>query len=62
MSTTNALTGKTAIVTGGAAGIGAVLVEKDAKGLSFGRPELLMGFRGIPSSDIFLDVTAVDWP
>jgi alkylation response protein AidB-like acyl-CoA dehydrogenase len=39
----------------GAAGIGAVLVEKDRRGVSFGRPELLMGFRGIPSSDIFLD-------
>ena len=39
----------------GAAGIGAVLVEKDTPGLSFGRPEVLMGFRGIPSSDIFLD-------
>ena len=39
----------------GAAGIGAVLVEKGTPGLSFGRPELLMGFRGIPSSDIFLD-------
>jgi alkylation response protein AidB-like acyl-CoA dehydrogenase len=39
----------------GAAGIGAVLIEKERKGLSFGRPEVLMGFRGIPSSDIFLD-------
>jgi alkylation response protein AidB-like acyl-CoA dehydrogenase len=39
----------------GAAGIGAVLVEKERPGVSFGRPELLMGFRGIPSSDIFLD-------
>lgn len=39
----------------GAAGIGAVLVEKDRPGVSFGRPEVLMGFRGIPSSDIFLD-------
>ncbi len=39
----------------GAAGIGAVLVEKERPGISFGRPELLMGFRGIPSSDIFLD-------
>jgi len=39
----------------GAAGIGAVLVEKDRKGVSFGRPEKLMGFRGIPSADIFLD-------
>ena len=39
----------------GAAGIGAVLVEKDRPGLTFGRNEELMGFRGIPSSDIFLD-------
>jgi alkylation response protein AidB-like acyl-CoA dehydrogenase len=39
----------------GAGGIGAVLVEKGAKGLSFGRREKLMGFRGIPSADIFLD-------
>jgi alkylation response protein AidB-like acyl-CoA dehydrogenase len=43
----------------GAAGIGAVLVEKDTPGLSFGRPELLMGFRGIPSADIFLDQVSV---
>jgi alkylation response protein AidB-like acyl-CoA dehydrogenase len=39
----------------GAAGIGAVLIEKERKGVSFGRPEVLMGFRGIPSTDIFLD-------
>jgi len=39
----------------GAAGIGAVLVEKGREGLSFGKPEALMGFRGIPSSDLFLD-------
>jgi alkylation response protein AidB-like acyl-CoA dehydrogenase len=39
----------------GAAGIGAVLVEKGAAGLSFGKQEALMGFRGIPSADIFLD-------
>jgi butyryl-CoA dehydrogenase len=39
----------------GAKGIGAVLVEKERSGLSFGRPERLMGFRGIPSADIFLD-------
>jgi butyryl-CoA dehydrogenase len=43
----------------GAAGIGAVLVEKGAPGLTFGRPEVLMGFRGIPSSDIFLDEVSV---
>jgi butyryl-CoA dehydrogenase len=39
----------------GAKGIGAVFVEADAKGLSFGAPEHLMGFRGIPSADIFFD-------
>ncbi len=39
----------------GARGIGAVLVEKDANGLSFGARERLMGFRGVPSADIFLD-------
>lgn len=39
----------------GAKSIGAVLVEKDAPGLSFGPPEQLMGFRGIPSSDLNLD-------
>ena len=32
-----------------------MLVEKESKGISFGRPERLMGFRGIPSADIFLD-------
>lgn len=41
--------------TPGAKGIGAVLVEKERDGISFGRPEELMGFRGIPSADIFLD-------
>jgi alkylation response protein AidB-like acyl-CoA dehydrogenase len=39
----------------GAKGIGAVLVEKDAPGLSFGPNEELMGFRGVPSSDINFD-------
>ncbi len=43
----------------GAKGIGAVLVEKERKGVSFGRPEELMGFRGIPSADIFLDEVRV---
>jgi butyryl-CoA dehydrogenase len=43
----------------GAKGIGAVLVEKERKGVSFGRPERLMGFRGIPSADIFLDEVRV---
>lgn len=39
----------------GARGIGAVYVEKDTAGMSFGRPESLMGFRGVPSSDIYFD-------
>ncbi|MDA0305013.1 MAG: acyl-CoA dehydrogenase family protein [Proteobacteria bacterium] len=43
----------------GARGIGAVLVEKDAPGLSFGKRERLMGFRGVPSADIFFDAVLV---
>lgn len=43
----------------GAKSIGAVFVEKDTPGLSFGPNETLMGFRGIPSSDINLDDCAV---
>ncbi|MDE2050556.1 MAG: acyl-CoA dehydrogenase family protein [Gammaproteobacteria bacterium] len=43
----------------GAKGIGAVLVEKGAPGLSFGEPEHLMGFRGIPSSDLYFDACEV---
>ncbi len=39
----------------GAKGIGAVLVDKDAPGLSFGPNEHLMGFRGIPSADLNFD-------
>jgi butyryl-CoA dehydrogenase len=39
----------------GARGIGAVLVEKGAPGLTFGPNESLMGFRGIPSADLNLD-------
>lgn len=39
----------------GARGIGAVFVEMGAAGLSFGEQEQLMGFRGVPSADIFLD-------
>jgi alkylation response protein AidB-like acyl-CoA dehydrogenase len=42
-----------------ARGIGAVLVDRDAPGLSFGPPERLMGFRGIPSADILLQDVAV---
>lgn len=43
----------------GAKGIGAVLVPKDAEGVTFGAREELMGFRGIPSADIFLDEVRV---
>ena len=39
----------------GAKGIGAVYVEKDAPGLSFGKAETLMGFRGVPSSDLYFE-------
>ena len=43
----------------GAAGIGAVYVPKDAPGVSFGAPEELMGFRGVPSADIVFDSVRV---
>ncbi|MGI9438770.1 MAG: acyl-CoA dehydrogenase family protein [Parvibaculales bacterium] len=43
----------------GAKGIGAVFVHKDTPGLSFGAQEDLMGFRGVPSADIFLDNVTV---
>ena len=43
----------------GAKGIGAVFVDKDTPGLSFGAQEELMGFRGVPSADIFLDNVTV---
>lgn len=39
----------------GARGIGAVFVEKGAAGVSFGSQESLMGFRGVPSSDIYFE-------
>ena len=39
----------------GAKGIGALYVEKDRDGVSFGPRERLMGFRGIPSADIFFE-------
>jgi butyryl-CoA dehydrogenase len=45
--------------TPGAKGIGAVYVEKGAAGLSFGKRESLMGFRGVPSSDLYFDNCAV---
>ncbi|RQN09083.1 acyl-CoA dehydrogenase [Aeromicrobium camelliae] len=43
----------------GSKGIGAILVEKDTPGLSFGAGERLMGFRGIPSADIYFDNVSV---
>ncbi|WP_425409875.1 acyl-CoA dehydrogenase family protein [Hyphococcus sp.] len=39
----------------GAKHIGAVYIEKDTPGVSFGSQENLMGFRGVPSSDIYFD-------
>lgn len=39
----------------GARGIGAVYVERDTPGLSFGPQERLMGFRGVPSADMRFD-------
>ena len=39
----------------GARGIGAVFVDLATPGLSFGEQEKMMGFRGVPSADIFLD-------
>ena len=39
----------------GARGIGAVYVENGTPGMSFGKREALMGFRGIPSADIFFE-------
>jgi alkylation response protein AidB-like acyl-CoA dehydrogenase len=39
----------------GARGIGALVVDGDAPGLTFGPQEQLMGFRGIPSADMFFD-------
>jgi butyryl-CoA dehydrogenase len=38
-----------------AKGIGAVYVELEREGLTFGNSESLMGFRGIPSADIYFD-------
>jgi alkylation response protein AidB-like acyl-CoA dehydrogenase len=43
----------------GARGIGAVLVPKSSPGLSFGKPESHMGFRGIGSADMFFDEVRV---
>lgn len=43
----------------GAKGIGAVFVDRDTEGLSFGPQERLMGFRGVPSADMYFDGVAV---
>lgn len=43
----------------GAKGIGALVVEKGMPGLSFGVPERLMGFRGIPSADVIFEDVVV---
>jgi butyryl-CoA dehydrogenase len=45
--------------TEAAKGIGAVFVEMGTPGLGFGQQEKLMGFRGVPSADIFLDTVRV---
>lgn len=39
----------------GAKGIGALLVDKEMEGVSFGQREQLMGFRGIETRDILFD-------
>lgn len=39
----------------GAKAIGAVYIEKGTPGFTFGAPESLMGFRGVPSCDLFFD-------
>ena len=39
----------------GAKGIGALLVEKDSAGFSFGKREQHLGFRGIESADMYFD-------
>lgn len=42
-----------------AKGIGALLIERDMDGVSFGQREELMGFRGIPTADISFDEVRV---
>lgn len=39
----------------GAKAIGALVVDRDTPGLTFGPQERLLGFRGIPSADMFFD-------
>ncbi|MBQ02205.1 MAG: butyryl-CoA dehydrogenase, partial [Acidobacteria bacterium] len=43
----------------GAKGIGAVYVDMGTPGLTFGEPEQLMGFRGIPDSDLYFEEVSV---
>ena len=43
----------------GARSIGALVTDRDSDGLTFGPQERLMGFRGIPSADMFFDDVAV---
>lgn len=43
----------------GSRGIGAVIVEADRPGVSFGQREKLMGFRDIPSADVLFDNVVV---
>lgn len=43
----------------GAKGIGAVVVDKDTPGLSFGERDHHMGFRGVYSADMYLDEVTV---
>lgn len=43
----------------GAKGIGVVLVPADTEGVSYGAQEKLMGFRGIPSCDVYFDEVRV---
>jgi alkylation response protein AidB-like acyl-CoA dehydrogenase len=39
----------------GAKGIGAIIVPRDTPGFSAGAQEKLMGFRGVPSADLYFD-------
>lgn len=39
----------------GSSNIGAVIIDRDASGVSFGQQERMMGFHGIASADMFLD-------
>jgi alkylation response protein AidB-like acyl-CoA dehydrogenase len=43
----------------GARGIGALIVDGDAAGLTYGPQERLLGFHGIPSADMFFDEVRV---